>query len=412
MGGSESKGEVVSVKPPEEARPGPPYPGPEAKYKFMDTNVVISSKVTFSFMSSPMLTSNIDNYYPLLAAQYAEGYRLLSFYRIPGQQQLQGFFSTSMALGFQGIFCRYPAAPRRESWQLRIEKSTIQLAAQYNGIIAFNPSVVTDSSHLLESITRNALGGGRLICIEMTGGQQAGSMRQAMRGLSPLMGVDLFYEIPDTPGAMQYVYNVVSVPIRLTVRMGFRPSPVAHCDWMGVLADSLSKGWRLIEIFMDKGILARKGGFQASLNSLWFFEKPAYCRDDPTPIYEGTVITHEIKIKTTSFGSTSTTTRWEPVISDMGSKGWELACILELPEYRMTGIATAYMVCKLFFQRPILPTSRVEASAPSDLPPPYDIAVRMPAVGWRQGGELAEGGYHPPPATVEPFPPAPEKMGH
>ena len=66
-----------------------------------------------------------------------------------------------------------------------------------------------------------------------------------------VMGVDLFYEVPATPMPEHYVYNCVSVPILVTVQMGFRPVPRVHCDWIGVLANNLNQGWRLIEIFMD-----------------------------------------------------------------------------------------------------------------------------------------------------------------
>jgi hypothetical protein len=48
-----------------------------------------------------MVTSNVDSYYPLLAQQYAQGYRLLSFYRIPGQAHQRGLFSTTMTVPFQ-----------------------------------------------------------------------------------------------------------------------------------------------------------------------------------------------------------------------------------------------------------------------------------------------------------------------
>ncbi|XP_076468305.1 uncharacterized protein LOC143299081 [Babylonia areolata] len=439
MGGSESKGQVLSNKPPPPAQampPEPPYPGPPAQYHFINTDVVIGTQMTFSFTHSPMVTSNIDSYYPLLAGMYGQGYRLLSFYRIPGQQQQQGLFSMSVALGFQGIFCCYPTAPRRENWQLRIEKSVIQLQRMYTGIISFNQGVVSDTSHVLDSIARNTQGGGRLICVEMTGQQQSASMGMAMQGLSPAMGVDLFFEVPDTPGATQYVYNCVSVPITMTMQMGFRPVPIVHCDWIGVLANNLNQGWRLIEIFMDKTQHTRPHGFtgQSTLNSMWFFEKPASRMNDPTPVYQGTMIDHQVKIKT-SLGGTNATANWEPVIQDMGNRGWELACILETPEVRFSGMATIYMTCKMFFQRPIPPPAG--ASMPSGLPPPYDLAVGgfvappvqgagpvpmggpvqggpVPMEGPAQGAVPVQGGEPsgpPPPPGFQVAPP-PEKMGY
>lgn len=367
--------------------------------------------MSFSFTHSPMVTSNIDTYYPLLAAQYAQGYRLLSFYQIPGQQQRQGIFSMSVALGFQGIFCRYPSAPRQENWQLRIEKSAIQLSRMFTGIITFHQGVVSDTSHVLDSIARNTQAGGRLICIEMTGQQESATLGMSMQGLSPLMGVDLFFEVPETPSPPQYVYNCVSVPITMTVQMGFRPTPIVHCDWIGVLASHLNQGWRLIEIFMDKTVHSRAHGFtgQSTLNSMWFFEKPASRMNDPTPVYQGTMVEHQIKIKT-SFAGANTTANWEPVIQEMGNKGWELACILETPEYRFSGMATIYMSCKLFFQRPILPQSG--ATMPMGLPPPYDMAVGMMGGGQGQGGAQGQGDAAPPPAAGFNVPAPPENMGY
>ena len=87
----------------------------------------------------------------------------------------------------QGIFCRYPEVPPRENWQLRIEKSVIQTQRMFTGIITFssNQGVVSDTSHILESIARNTQDGGRLICIEMTGQQQQQNMGMAMHGISP-----------------------------------------------------------------------------------------------------------------------------------------------------------------------------------------------------------------------------------
>ena len=91
------------------------------------------------------------------------------------------------SLFLQGIFCRYPNVPPRANWQLRIEKSVIQTQRMFTGIITFsrNQGVVSDTSHILESIARNTQGGGRLICIEMTGQQQRQNMGMAMQGVSP-----------------------------------------------------------------------------------------------------------------------------------------------------------------------------------------------------------------------------------
>ena len=133
---------------------------------------------------------------------------------------------------------------------------------------------------------------------------------------------------------------------------------------------------------------------QINLNSMWFFEKPASRMNDPTPMYQGTVVDHQIKIKP-GFGGTHTTANWEPVIQEMGNKGWELACILETPETQFSGMTTILMNCKLFFQRPLL--LQMGAAAPAPVPPSYDAVV---------GGQGAL-----PPAGFQ-VSPAPEKMGY
>ncbi|KAK7465237.1 hypothetical protein BaRGS_00037607 [Batillaria attramentaria] len=394
-----SQGQVFSKDAARPSQPQePPYPGPPAQYHFVDTQVLISTQMTFSFTQSPMVTSNIDSYYPVLAAQYAQGFRLLSFYRIPGQVQQQGFFNPSVAAGFQGIFCRYPGVPPRENWQLRIEKSVIQAQRMFTGIITFQQGMVSDTTHILDSIARNTQDGGRLICIEMTGQQARQSMGMAMHGVTPVMGVDVFFEVPNTPMPEKYVYNVVSVPITVTYSMGFRPVPIVQCDWLGVLAHHLNQGWRLIEIFMDMTTHTQMQGFSSAqtLSAQWYFEKPASRVNDPTPVYQGTMVEHLIKVKAGMTG-TRTAANWEPVIQDMGNRGWELACILETPETHMAGLASITMKCLLFFQRPLMPQSAGAMAGPT--PPSYDSAV----------GGAPHGG--PPPAGFN-VPPPPEKMGY
>lgn len=396
MGSSSSKseGKVLSHQPPPVLPPEPPYPGPAVEYQFVNTEVTIGTQMSFSFTQTPMVTSNVDAYYPILASQYAKGFRLLSFYRIPGQSQVQGFFSTSVAVGFQGIFCRYPSLPSPEpSWQLRVEKSVIQTRHMFTGIITTQHGAVSDTGHILDSIARNTQGGGRLVCVEMTGQVQRADVSMTMQGYSPVMGVDVFFEVPSQPTGETYLYNCVAVPIVVTSTMGLRPRPVCQCDWLGTLGAHLNTGWRLIEIFMDQSHHhAQSKAFtgQTTLNSLWFFEKPAARLHDPSPVYQGVVVDHKIRIDQGFMGA-RTSAHWEPVIQGMGNQGWELACILETPEFEISGLSTIIMTCKLFFQRPILASQPapppsggyggVTTPGESPQPPPYDSVVPPPPQG-------------------------------
>ena len=130
------------------------------------------------------------------------------------------------------------------------------------------------------------------------------------------------------------------------------------CDWQGQMTTLLQQGWRLVEIFFDQSSAAQGHGFSATqaFNSVWFFEKEASRIDDPRPVYEGTVIEYE---HMTEFGFAKlqlqeSTVQWDSVLSEMGKRGWELACILETPAYKMTrGLLKMKMKKKflMFFQR-------------------------------------------------------------
>ena len=130
------------------------------------------------------------------------------------------------------------------------------------------------------------------------------------------------------------------------------------CDWQGQMTTLLQQGWRLVEIFFDQSSAAQGHGFSATqaFNSVWFFEKEASRIDDPRPVYEGTVIEYEHMIE---FGFAKlqlreSTVQWDSVLSEMGKRGWELACILETPAYKMsTGLSKMKMKRKflMFFQR-------------------------------------------------------------
>lgn len=139
---------------------------------------------------------------------------------------------------------------------------------------------------------------------------------------------------------------------------------------------------------------------------MWMFEKPVSRMNDPRPVYQGTVVDHQIQIKA-GFGGSRTSANWEPVIQDMGNKGWELACILETPDTKLVGMTTVVQTCKLFFQRPLLPQQGFQGAAP----PPYDAAVG--GQGYDQGQGHGDTAPPPPPAGFNvATPPPPEKMGY
>ena len=91
----------------------------------------------------------------------------------------------------------------------------------------------------------------------------------------------------------------------------------------------------------------------ASMNALWFFEKPLSRLEDTTPRYEGKVIEHAVKVKSHEMG-TSSVAGWERVMTDMGRRGWELACVVETHAMERQGLTEVLLKSLLFFQRPLV----------------------------------------------------------
>ncbi|CAL1542910.1 unnamed protein product [Lymnaea stagnalis] len=333
------------------AQPEPPYTGPQAQYQFVNVEVRMAVYGAFNFLSNQMLTSNVDTYYPLLAQQYEQGFRLLTFYHIPMQARREGAFSMGVLMPFQGIFCKYPDTAQRGRFQLRIEKSVIQPRIIWNGLITYGNETVTDTTHLNQTIANMAQSGARLICIELTGQEEVKASFSFTPKL-PVYGVDLFFEVPLDAESETYVYNVVSVPV--ITKYGFASDPRVFCDWIGIFSQHLNRGFKLIEIFVDASKIKEVFKNEVRSNCLWFFEKPNSKINDETPVYQGTIVEHYIKVTPSGFSDTRVSTKWEPVMQDMGNKGWELACIVETPEVHNTGLMTLEMKMLLFFQKRIL----------------------------------------------------------
>ena len=355
-----------------------PYPGPATEYCFFNTEVLVTIQRDLPWGNSVKISSNTREYHPDLVHQMTEGFRLLSFYNIPQQQKKMD--STKILKPFQGIFYRYPSAPFE--YELKVEKSIINTQMNWSGIIT--PNNDPDCQHLFRAIATNTVNGGRLVCLEMTGQDETQGQR------SSTVGCDLFFELPAGLSTENFTYSIVSAPMSVEIETSFfkrKQTPVkVSCDWHGILAQNLSQGFKLVEIFIDKARF--QAGFTANteVNTQWFFEKPASRLNDPTPLYQGVVVEHWIILHRhpRTLQVVKTVTNWEPVIQEMGDRGWELACILETPEEKLSGWKEPYywvdpvrikktiqmkkipgtlMKCLLFFQRPIL--SQPEVDAPS-----------------------------------------------
>ncbi|KAL8605340.1 hypothetical protein ACOMHN_031279 [Nucella lapillus] len=158
----------------------------------------------------------------------------------------------------------------------------------------------------------------------------------------------------------QYTYNTVLVPCKVTYKsqVMFRPVPHVQCDWRVTMTQHLAQGWRLVDIYIDIPTVSQffdpksQDFSPTSMNAVWFFEKPLSRLEDPAPRYEGKVIEHAVKVKAQGGGG-SAEAGWERVMTDLGRRGWELACVVETHAMECQGLTEVLLKALLFFQRPL-----------------------------------------------------------
>ena len=351
-----------------------PYQGPAQECLLVTVPVHMTNHLGLGISAgNTAVTSNVDNYYSTIAGYLQQGYILNTFYRVPGSASWTGEFGKS-EVPFEAIYSRpVGATVTPDESRLLVEKSTMHLQHMRDGILSTSTPIetVADTSDIMNKIIHHSSMGGQLICIEMNGQVVTQGMSAAMSGISTGIGVDVLFEIPNQPTPEKYVYQIINVPIGVTVQMGFAPRPTVHCDWLGTLATYLNQGWKLVEIFLDQSGQWAAGGFStaASLNSVWFFEKESSRLQDPTPVYKGAVIEYFHKVSA-GIGGLTVKTDWSPVITEMGNRGWELACIQQTPEVYLVGIGDVEMKLMMFFQRKIVGGSSLMTVPPPAYPGP------------------------------------------
>ena len=370
MGVVQSKSHLPAVRATGQHSPLPqdtqPYLGPPLEYLVVSVPVQMSSHYVSGWTAgATAVTSNVDAYYPTIAGYLGQGFTLNTFYRVPGVSSVSGFGSAQVP--FEAVFCKpvgVPPSVPESGTRLLVEKSTMHVQQFRGGIL--NPTAalgtVADTSDIMNKIYQHSSMGGKLICVEINGQVVTQGASAAMAGIGHGIGVDVLFQVPVQPNPVRYVYQVVNIPIGISVQ--FPAKVTVQCDWLGTLSTYLNQGWKLVEIFLDQS-QQRAGGFStaASMNSIWFFEKEASKLEDMTPTYQGTVLEYIHKVSM-GFGGTKLKTDWSGVISEMGHRGWELACIQETPEVYQAGFGKIEMKLMMFFQRRIIPQ-------PSVAPPPY-----------------------------------------
>ena len=167
-----------------------PYTGPLQQYSFMNLSVQMKANFTFGFAPGEnVVSSNVDEYYPFLAQNYNEGFKIVQFLKIPLSQQT-GMFSTASTVPYQAVYCRKAAdSPPANSWQLKIEKSIIHMQRLGGGMLfSFRQNVAPaapDIANIYEIVQNNAAKGGRFVCMEQTGMAQSQGFGMAMSGVGP-----------------------------------------------------------------------------------------------------------------------------------------------------------------------------------------------------------------------------------
>ncbi|XP_022079833.1 uncharacterized protein LOC110973367 [Acanthaster planci] len=369
-----------------------PYAGGQLQYCFVNVEAKLTTQATF--FSAPVVTTNVDAYYSIISQPYAQGFVMNQFQSIPGVQRQKGF-SFSVGMPFQAILSRpVNAPPPNERWQLRVEKSFLQ-TQQVLQFFTTQSSVVSNTSDIYQKINQVASQGGRLICIEITGFEQGPSFGQSFSGYQGIKGVDLFFNMPLHPNPTVYIYQAISVPVQFQVTSSFpQPRIQVLTDFMGQFAAFLQKGWKLVEINFDCSMTTQPGFFQAhsSLNSIWFFEKEASKVNSEIPEWEGTIIEYEHKI-TTTFSGTRAKTNWDPLVIQMGQRGWELACLVESPETYNTSFSSSAMKVLMFFQRRIM---RPVGAGGFVMPPQAGVPPAQGSYPPSQGGYPPSQGSYPP----------------
>ncbi|XP_076446907.1 uncharacterized protein LOC143284136 [Babylonia areolata] len=346
------------------------YFGPPLEYHFVDTQVTVRPQAD-GFTRTPSLSSEDEGHYALLEQPYHRGFRMLHFTRIPGGLQRTGHcgaaHGSAVLIDFQGIFSRNPSTCGSNSSgvvEMRVEKAWLQASRVHSGLLS-RRSVqhVLNTSHVEESVRRGAQGGERLLCVGATGQEDCGvTGTGASGGLSSVVRVDLFFEMTGQLTSEQYTYNTVLVPCKVTYKsqVMFRPVPHVQCEWRATLNQHLSQGWRLVDIYIDIPTVSQffdpksQDFSPTTMNALWFFEKPVSRLEDDTPRFEGKVIEHAVKVKSHSTtGGMSSEPGWERVMTDMGRRGWELACVVETHGMECQGLTEILLKSLLFFQRPL-----------------------------------------------------------
>ncbi|KAM7426828.1 hypothetical protein ABFA07_021945 [Porites harrisoni] len=405
------------------------YPGLRFAFHFVTVDVTTVGQTTFGLVSGQTkVSSDVTSKYGKLSEPYLQGFVLETFKAVPGVGKT-GWNASETP--YQGIFSRPHGAPVYHSWQLLVVKSSIQTVERAGLLnLSTRSNEVSNPSGIISVIAQYCKQGGRLVCVELSGQKQSAGMLASIGGKSEVYGCDVFFNMPRHPNPTLYTYQLVNVPVQV-MYLGPGKLVKVTCDWMGHFAQHLRQGWKLTDIFWDQGKRSH-GEFSLSgdYNSVWFFEKECSRMQDLTPVYEGTIIEYQHTVKI-GFFETKAKGDWTPMITEMGNRGWELACMLETPEITKIGLGNVTFKLLFFFQRRIMqgqPHAGYPSFPPQGIPGGYGPpppGAQYPMAGQAAGYYAPQGhataapppggypNYTPPPYSDRPepsAPPLPEKQ--
>ncbi|XP_048738159.2 uncharacterized protein LOC125652799 [Ostrea edulis] len=396
-----SGSQISDPKMVAEVPPQPPYLGPPCEYRMENFLVPYVVQSDFGFMpvqGMSLTTLDVNVYNMALGSLYDLGYRLVSFSVVPSSYTADSHVKgdVKQTHKYQGICRKLPEDEQPQQWSLKVVKSFLPSKVFTYGLfrLGSESQTIADSNHIFQTISQEAANGARLVCIEITGfnsqnvkasttakatagfSGSTGSTNMCFFGQSPetILGVDIFLEIPRNPTSARYVYQCVTIPMKITWTTAMDRKWNTEMDWVGVTSQYLGSGWRMVEVFMDQNNSAFHDSdlFTTNMtinqNCIFFFEKEQSKMNDNTPIYEATMVQYhslvkmKSKIDTTITTITTFDTAWEPVVTQLGTFGWELVKILDTPVMNFEsvigrGFITFKKVMWMFFQRKIVTVS-------------------------------------------------------
>ncbi|CAH3042738.1 unnamed protein product [Pocillopora meandrina] len=376
------------------------FPGIRYTLHFVTIDVTTIGQTTFGLVTGKTsVSSDVTSKYAKLGEPYQQGFILETFKAVPGIGKI-GWNASETP--YQGVFSRPMGAPVYHSWQLLVVKSSIQTVERAGLLdqLSGRGNDVTNQSGIISVIAQYCRQGGRLASVELTGQKESQGVLAKVGGKSEVFGCDVFFNMPLHQNPTLYTYQLVNVPVQI-MYLGPGKLVKVTCDWMAHFTQHLQKGWKLVDIFWDQGKRSH-GDFSLSgdHNSVWFFERETKKMTDLYPVYQGTIIEYQHTVKL-GFFETKAKGDWTPMITEMGNRGWELACMLETPEVAKIGLGSMTFKVLFFFQRRLVqptPHGGYPTAIPQGIPGPYRPPqaphVPPPGAQYPMTGQAA--GYYPP----------------